>query len=433
MNPLVERWLEHDLDEADSEALRLLLETDPSVRAELVAAVRERHLFAATAHQVQAARDTVGMEEADGTALPAEPRHPSRRKRPSHGRRAIPWPWLAGAAVAAAAGLVIMLRWSPAPPSDALPIAADATGQGPTIVRADGGRDAVGPLRAGDELVAERAGRLALRDEATVLELAAGSRLRLDDAAQGWSFSLRQGTVDVQAAPQRAGRQGRIATDLGVATVVGTRFQVALVDGITRLSVGEGSVRFHGFDQDRQAGPERLVEAGRFTVAGPVLPEGIWTQHTGERLLNGDAAQGLRHWYVAKTDLGSIAVVPTGGVEGGPWWRMEGAPRLEQRIPTVAGVRYRCTAHLRIDRITVPRTWGGVRILAVDDRQADRWRELAVGDPLIMTTDGWRTVELPFTAVGAASRIIVEVFSDGRYAAGADAVSVVPVDAEPDR
>ncbi len=117
-------------------------------------------------------------------------------------------------------------------------------------------------LAAGSDLTTK--GRLVLRyDDGTRVELGAGSVLR--ELGTDKSMTLQRGSLTADVAKQREGRPMVIRTPQGEATIVGTRFRLAVKSGSTRLDVEEGKVRLMRL-ADRASVD---VVSGHFAVAAP--------------------------------------------------------------------------------------------------------------------------------------------------------------------
>jgi ferric-dicitrate binding protein FerR (iron transport regulator) len=144
------------------------------------------------------------------------------------------------------------------------------------------------PLAAGERLEAGQdvdtnRGRLVLRyDDGTRVELGAGSVLR--ELGSRKSMLLTRGSLSAEVAKQPDGRPMVIRTPQGEATIVGTRFRLAVKTGATRLDVEEGKVRLTRL-VDRASVD---VVSGHFAVAAPgaapvalALKRGSWLSVPG--------------------------------------------------------------------------------------------------------------------------------------------------------
>jgi len=129
---------------------------------------------------------------------------------------------------------------------------------------------------------------LRFADGSTVI-IAPSSRVRLGDDAQRKHLYLDTGSIDAHVTTQRDGASFSVSTPYGDADVRGTRFQVAVADDSSIVSVSEGRVDVrHGDDAVSVAAGERVVAAdqhvlpmvawkdrrplGRLVVAGPLGP-----------------------------------------------------------------------------------------------------------------------------------------------------------------
>src|SRR5262245_48838500 len=134
----------------------------------------------------------------------------------------------------------------------------------PRVELAEGTPDlAVGErLVAGSDITTK--GRVVLRyDDGTRVELGAGSVLR--ELGPRKSMTLTRGSLSADVAKQLEGRPMVIRTPQGEATIVGTRFRLAVKGDSTRLDVEEGKVRLTRF-ADRASVD---VVSGHFAVAAP--------------------------------------------------------------------------------------------------------------------------------------------------------------------
>ncbi|HXP61686.1 MAG TPA: FecR domain-containing protein [Dongiaceae bacterium] len=106
--------------------------------------------------------------------------------------------------------------------------------------------------------------------EATRLDLAPGSELRLFNPMWGKRLSLEAGALDASVASQPRWRPMIIATPQAEAKVVGTRFSLSATLASTRLEVLEGLVRLRKSLPARpHENQEVLVHAGETATAAP--------------------------------------------------------------------------------------------------------------------------------------------------------------------
>lgn len=138
-------------------------------------------------------------------------------------------------------------------------------GAAATLIRDGTPRAAPGgtPLRLGDTV---------RTDAETSIELGDGSRFALSgsttasiaDLAQGFTLGLDHGTVRAEVAHQAQGSAVVIVTTQARVRVVGTRFSLATIDGLTTLDLEEGRVLFTNL----VTGAETSAVAGDHVEAG---------------------------------------------------------------------------------------------------------------------------------------------------------------------
>ena len=103
--------------------------------------------------------------------------------------------------------------------------------------------------------------------DGTRVELAAETTLsRVADGPTGKSAHLDQGMIAVDAVKQPAGKPLVLTTAQAESTVVGTQFVLSASQGVTRLDVREGRVKFTRLPQ---AVSSVVVREGHYAVAGP--------------------------------------------------------------------------------------------------------------------------------------------------------------------
>jgi len=227
----------------------------------------------------------VGSADAGASATAARTsgkRPRSQRTRQESSRRstvrptpgAFPWArWLSVAACLAIIAGAFFLNHrlaerTPAAIAELLMASPDAT-----ILRNSGGAEVVEPgaILCDQDAVRTPAGgsaRLQFRIgdtfEATTMDLGAETTTRVWIEESAKRIQLSQGTLTCDVAHQPAGKALVILTPHAEATVVGTRFTLAVSTSGTRLAVTEGRVRLR-----RLVGADAIVEviAGRFAVA----------------------------------------------------------------------------------------------------------------------------------------------------------------------
>lgn len=243
---LVERYLDGDLDAEGADRLLAAL-ADPEQGDE----IRRRIGLAGQLTVALEDQPGAGIAAAVLARLDAPAAAPQRRRAPP--RR---WRWPVAAVFAAGCAAAILITWRLAtPPGDPGPQVVAAGGVVSGLVR-DGRRIALtagSDLRAGDLLVADAPVSMRL-DEASRLDLAPGTRLRLLPPDGGERLRLEAGAIAADIAPQP--RPLVIATPDARAEILGTRFHLAVRDGRSHLEVYAGSVRLSS------AGGSWVVDAG---------------------------------------------------------------------------------------------------------------------------------------------------------------------------
>lgn len=246
-------------------------------------------------------------------ALGAPRAAPARQPR----RRLVvrPAPRVAHWAIAAGIALLIGLVGLLARPSPAAPFAHLEIAVGTTVLAPDGSRRAVAPgsaLAPGDTVeTASAPAVIVLGADAARLELAADSRLRLPEGADLRGSPVRlelgAGRVHAEVAPRLPGAPFAIAAPLATATVVGTRFTFAVVDGGADLAVAGGAVRLSTATDAGivvPAGRSALAVGGLASLAPPIA-DAPRPLPAGSRILQRfapDDAQGWRGVIDAAAD-----------------------------------------------------------------------------------------------------------------------------------
>jgi len=115
--------------------------------------------------------------------------------------------------------------------------------------------------------------RLALRSpapgETTAISLSGPAELQLSKDAGPKAFDavLKYGSLEASVAPRREGETFEIVTANARATVVGTRFALEFHDGVTRLDVWRGEVRFQAREAFGRAGVRVTRDSGPFRLS----------------------------------------------------------------------------------------------------------------------------------------------------------------------
>jgi ferric-dicitrate binding protein FerR (iron transport regulator) len=283
------RYLDRTGSSAESAALERRLATDP------------------------AARECFVLVSLMRTQLPRALRPARRRRRTLR---------LAGAAAVAlvlvalgARALLSHAAGRPAAAPTAIPLAraaphVEAAGVA-TIAGAGGERTISGSagLATGETLALapDAAAVITWTDEATVMRLAGGGRLRWLGESEGKRIELSHGALELTVAGQPAGRPLVIRTANAAVTVVGTRLRIDAGTGATAVAVSEGMV-----EVERSADHARLrLEAGRrcaVLAAAPLSAEPI--PPAADRLASLSRADDRRFALAGGGAHASIATVP---------------------------------------------------------------------------------------------------------------------------
>jgi len=247
-----------DENGGESAADRALRE---GLRAPALSADALRRIRAATEQEWRA---TVG-------AVPAIPVPRARRYWPS-------------SAAAVTASIIAIVSWHVFTPGNApgAIFGRIARSDAPGIVESHTiGRDVA--LTAGSSLRAGRA--LEIRGD-SLLALEGGGNLRIARASAvtvvaADAVRLDHGELYVDIPPgSRGAGNFVVVTSAGEFRHVGTQFAVAIVNGLTRLRVREGSVRWHAGEGDSTvpAGTELVIEGSRAVSRRPIATVGReWT------------------------------------------------------------------------------------------------------------------------------------------------------------
>ena len=206
------------------------------------------------------------------SAFPAEDVRPARR-------------WLPLAAAAAVTTFALAIGWNvflAGTAGDGAVLGTLARFDAPGIVetralRSDVTLVAASPLRAGQTLD--------VRGDSLVT-LAGGGNLRVARASAievvaANAVKLERGELYVDIPPgSRGSDRFLVVTPAGEFRHVGTQFAVAIVNGLTRLRVREGSVQWHATDGDStvNAGTEVVIDRNRTVTRRPIATAGRdWT------------------------------------------------------------------------------------------------------------------------------------------------------------
>lgn len=269
------------LDEAGRLELERALREDPGCRAAVADdALLDRllHLHALGADGEDVVRGVRLRREADADGVRFVAAVRTRRARRRRRRTAL----VVGAMVAMAAGLaaaiVLGLGRGEERRAAAILVAAASSSIDGAAVTAGGGDLAIGSTLT---TAASGSAEVRLADGSTIT-VAGGTRLRLDAPAPGPALWLDHGQITCDVRPQERDRPFVVASTFGRATVVGTRFDLAVADTMV-LEVASGVVRLTdgaGAGRDVAAGGRGEVGTGAPSPQPPPavpLPSAVWT------------------------------------------------------------------------------------------------------------------------------------------------------------
>lgn len=307
--------------------------------------------------------------------------------------------WAAAAAVAAAAGLLAMLLFSPGEAG----IGEAGDGLVRQGTRLDPGEPlAPGPLQAGPQ-----GGTLAWPDARIAFAPGAAFDLLAADGLRG---RLLDGVADCTVEPQPAGRSFALATPHGSVRVIGTRFRLEVRSGLTRVEVASGAVELAGADGRLVMVPAGgLGELAEPAQRGPLV---LWDfLAPGERLRNrvaggnpftiaSDAAQagdGLRAtladavWTLPSGDEGRDIAArcrQSGAVTLAGWFAADGAtttvlPLVDLNAEIADGRR---VLQLMRDPGLSPQRWSHRAVSIARDGLRTWWHD---GRPVAQDRPGW--------------------------------------------
>jgi ferric-dicitrate binding protein FerR (iron transport regulator) len=295
-------------------------------------------------------------------------------------------------------------------------------------------------LLAGDVVRTDdsSAARVRYAGEATTVELRGGTRLRLSASESGKRLEILDGTIEADVAPQPPGRPMVLASAHAEVSVVGTVFTVSAAPDRTRVDVDKGAVRVTG----RAEKKEIHVAAGNFVVAAPgveLKSKPVPSEFT-EGLRNGDFEAGdLEGWGDRENQRNRRLDIGSEFRHSGQYGaRLVGPGGFDQRIRTVPGKTYYVGGWVRIEHVTTPPTWGGIRFGAYPEGAGqDRWKAI-VYYPFVTTakelpqiwaiveSQQWHRARFSFVAKSAVTTIRLDHFTDGRLESWADDLVVSP-------
>jgi ferric-dicitrate binding protein FerR (iron transport regulator) len=210
------------------------------------------------------ARAREAAESAWRSSLGAEP---ATRARPGPLRL---WALAAGVLALVIGGAWYRLAPSAVPVASVAAVSASATLSGPVT-----GTPAVGALVLSGTTLETTTGRVALSLGTLSLRVDRGTRLRFDAPDR---VTLVRGGLYVDSGGVNAPAALHVATPAGTVRHVGTQFQVAVSDELTRIEVREGRVALEGRVAREVAAGERLDVRGTNAVLARSQPAygGAW-------------------------------------------------------------------------------------------------------------------------------------------------------------
>jgi uncharacterized protein (TIGR03435 family) len=191
---------------------------------------------------------------------------------------------------------------------------------------------------------------LRLPDNSRV-EMRVGTELSFDRAADGLRILLKDGSILVSAAKQRAGHLYVQTKDVTV-SVVGTVFLVKAEQQGSRVAVIEGEVRVK---EGASAMTERLlpgeqVATSSVMAARPLVEEIAWSRHAPEHfaMLQQSAIPPATATPEAPDKFEVASIRPSGGVPAGPGAR-GGGQRVPSELPCPTANAFEMTRFTQLD------------------------------------------------------------------------------------
>jgi endo-1,4-beta-xylanase len=410
-------WLDGECDDEQANAIEQALEQDPELRAHFAALVRQRVMLAEVC-----ARPESGLRPASRSPSSRRVRASLRLPPP---RRPL-W-WLAAAAgVVLALGVLLMPESKP--PSQSTVAVVVTSGDGVARVS----RNRREPLTAGVALHAEERveipaltfAELRFADGSTVALAGDSSVVVQPEGTE--RLHLERGSLTAEVKPQPQGSSFAIGTSHGRATVLGTRFTLAVTRNATHLQVEHGRVLLAraGSDGLVIAAGERATLDGAGVVARVAKPEPV----TSPTSTNTPTVPGPTGIALLPNDPWAGASVGTDDGRGVPREIIRvsnqvftQALRITTPTDLIADPRHTGEYALRVRMTLIAPIREGDAVLArlwlrsADGEQAQT--RLVVEDPTshvqslsaaLLATPQWHLVELPFHVLASGDAGTVE-------------------------
>jgi hypothetical protein len=217
-------------------------------------------------------------------------------------------------------------------------------------------------IMAGDRVIAGTKDRPILQtSDGSTFQLNGGSILEFPKSGRVNFASVVDGDVYVHAAPQSADRPLSIGTPGGVeATVLGTKFEISVKGGRTRLAVEEGLVRFGRVDsrllvkagmQSEATGtgePAQPSPLGAVAVAAWRLEKKNSPALYTNLLSNSSFEEGFKHWEINPPNAvdATCVIAPRDDGETSLVLRVPESASFSfsQTVPINGGMKYRASA-----------------------------------------------------------------------------------------
>ena len=400
-------WLDGECDDAQANAIEQALEQDAELRAQLAALVRQRLMLAEVCARPQGT-DRISNRSPSSRRVRALVRLP---------RRSSPLVWLAAAAGILLAVGLLLVPHSTSATATATSIAVLTT-SGDGVARiALSGRE---PLKAGATLHAgERVEVPALTfadlhftDGSTITVAGDSTVVMQPDVHE--RVRLERGALTATINPQPNGTVFAIGTAHGRATVLGTRFTLAVTRDRTHLRVDHGRVRLAATGNDGlaiAAGDSATLDGAGVVALLPKVEPTPPVISPSKLIIPGSAGIALLPadpWTGASVGTDDGRGVPREiiKISGQPFTQ---ALRLTTPTDPAADPRHTGEYALRVRMTLTAPIHEGDAVLArmwlrSGDGQPAQTR-LVIEDPTthvqslsaaLLATDAWRQIELPF-------------------------------------
>jgi len=273
---LLEKYLAQALSPSERDEFQSLLEQDPELRAEYIAAMTQASMLRrihhkkttesarVELHNIKTGRDLKSVSNANAFK-----------------RKGSPYTWMALAAFAATVvcAVVFKFAWNttaePSPdlstaPPEKLPVKPPPPDLSDVTV--ESGKDVT---LAAEEYIGrsiitrERAGALLRYKDGTTVELKESTRIKLvlANSTKGKELEALEGRIIVNAAPQPKDMPFQIKSIHGTASVIGTLFWLNVDKQGTRVDLLEGKIKLNRADDSSTI----QLEAGQKAVMAPAV------------------------------------------------------------------------------------------------------------------------------------------------------------------